>query len=279
MVAAYMWWRVLGGLTTLPSFTLPPEAVIWLPGLLLVALLGVVLVLPMLANGRSPHITYRPEQIEVGFADVRGLGRVVVEVRHTLQVLLDHRRFQEELGGNPRRGVLFEGPPGTGKTHIAKAMAKEAGVPFLFVSSTAFQSMWYGMTARRIRAFFRALRKAARQEGGAIGFIEEIDAIGMRRSGAPPPGPVFGHDIARTTSVDTGGIVNELLVQMQSFDEPTGRERFSGWFKDRLNRFLPPHRQLRKRPAPYSNILLIGATNRAAALDPALLRPGRFDRV
>ena len=87
------------------------------------------------------------------------------------------------MGGNPRRAILFEGPPGTGKTYMAKAMAREAGVPFLFVSSTAFQSMYYGQTNRKIRTYFKALRKAAREEGGAIGFIEEIDAIGAARAG------------------------------------------------------------------------------------------------
>ena len=81
------------------------------------------------------------------------------------------------MGGNPRKAILFEGPPGTGKTYMAKAMAREAGVPYLFVSSTAFQSMYYGQTGRKIRNYFKELRKAAREEGGAIGFIEEIDAI------------------------------------------------------------------------------------------------------
>ena len=71
------------------------------------------------------------------------------------------------MGGNPRKAILFEGPPGTGKTYMAKAMAGEAGVPFLFVSSSAFQSMFYGQTNRKIRAFFTELRKAARAEGGA----------------------------------------------------------------------------------------------------------------
>ena len=84
------------------------------------------------------------------------------------------------MGGTPRRGLLFEGLPGTGKTMTAKAMAAEAGVPFLFVSATSFQSMYYGATAKKIRAYFKALRKAARTEGGAIGFIEEIDAIAIR---------------------------------------------------------------------------------------------------
>ena len=108
----------------------------------------------------------------------------------SLDVFLGYATFREELGGTPRRGILFEGPPGTGKTYLAKAMAKQAGVPFLFISAPAFQSMWQGMTAYRIRSFFKALRKAARKEGGAIGFIEEIDAIGMSRRLAattPPP--------------------------------------------------------------------------------------------
>ena len=280
VVAAFMWSRILSGRGPLPTISLGDDAVFWLPGLVIISLLAAVMILPMLGQGRSPHVAYRPEQIEVGFQDVKGLGKVVVEVAHTLKVLLDHGNFRDELGGNPRRGILFEGAPGTGKTHLAKAMAKEANVPFLFVSATAFQSMWYGMTARRIRAFFRALRKAAAEEGGAIGFIEEIDAIGMKRGGPSAPNSLVRFsDVDAVVGMDSGGIVNELLVQMQSFDEPTRAERVKGWFKDRLNRFLPPHRQLRKHPAPYSNILVIGATNRAVALDPALLRPGRFDRI
>src|SRR5437763_9223470 len=100
-----------------------------------------------------------------------------------LNLFLGHRTFKERMGGSPRRAILFEGPPGTGKTYMAKAMAAEAGVPFLFVSSTAFQSQFYGATGRKIRNYFKALRKAADEEGGAIGFIEEIDAIAGARSG------------------------------------------------------------------------------------------------
>ena len=185
---------------------------------------------------------------------------------------------------------MFEGPPGTGKTHLAKAMAKEAGVPFMFVSATSFQSMWYGATARKIRSFFEELRRTARAEGGAIGFIEEIDAIAGTRGGmnAMPAGMVMGEvdamAIDRATRVDTmmsegtGGVVNELLVQMQSFDDPPASDRIVNFFVDKTNKFLPPHRQLERRPAEYNNILLIAATNRADMLDPALMRPGRFAR-
>ncbi|HVA02827.1 MAG TPA: AAA family ATPase, partial [Acidimicrobiales bacterium] len=148
----------------------------YLPGFLLIIILCAVMVLPLLGAGRSPHILYRPNEIDVRFDDVRGAPVVVDEVVKTLNLFLAHKTFADHMGGSARRAILFEGPPGTGKTYLAKAMAAEAGVPFLFVSSSAFQSMFYGQTNRKIRSYFRELRKYARREGGAIGFIEEIDA-------------------------------------------------------------------------------------------------------
>lgn len=276
-IAGWMWYRILTGHKPWPTLPkLPADAMFWLPGVLIIILIGVALVAPVLGNRRSPHTVFRPDQIEVSFDDVRGLGHLLVEIRHTLQILLDHERLRSDMGGSPRRGVLFEGPPGTGKTHAAKALAREAGVPFLFVSATAFQSMWYGMTAKRIRAFFKALRKAARTEGGAIGFIEEIDAIGLAR---PNVNSSVGMSVNKSIATDTGGVVNELLIQMQSFDEPLARTKVASWFRDRINLFLPEHLQLRPPAGAYANVLLIGATNRADSLDPALLRPGRFDRI
>lgn len=282
VLSAWLWLRILSGSPVSPGWPdLPEDAIFWLPGILIILLLGVVLVLPMLGTGRSPHTIYLPEQIEIDFDDVRGIGGVVGEVRHTLEVFLNHARFRSEMGGSPRRGVLFEGLPGTGKTHVAKAMAKEAGVPFLFVSSTAFQSMWYGATARKIRTYFRDLRKVARREGGAIGFIEEIDAIGMRRGGMDfsAPGTTGRWSVSRAMSQGTGGVVNELLVQMQSFDEPTRSEKIYNAGVRFINRYLAPENHLRAKKPAFANVLLIGATNRADALDPALLRPGRFDRI
>ncbi len=282
-LALWMWARIALGNPVSPGLpTLSEDAMLWLPGVAIIALLALIIIGPMLGNARSPHTIYLPEQIEVGFDDVRGLGAVLGEVRHTLDVFLNNARFQDEMGGRPRRGVLFEGPPGTGKTHLAKAMAKEAGVPFLFVSSTSFQSMWYGMTARRIKSYFRALRKTAAREGGAIGFIEEIDAIATKRGGmefSPASGEAPQRTVDATISQGLGGIVNELLVQMQSFDENPRSVLFRNWLKQRINAFLPPHRHLRTGAPPFSNILLIAATNRADSLDPALLRPGRFDRT
>ena len=282
-IAVWVWWRVLINEAIVPLPSLPDDAGLWLPFALLFVLIGAMMIVPFLVNGRSPHVIFMPEQIEVGFADVKGLGNVLREVEHTLQVFLDHRKFSGKLGGKPRRGVLFEGPPGTGKTHIAKALAKEAGVPYLFVSSTSFQSMWYGMTGRKIRAFFKALRKTARREGGAIGFLEEIDAIGVKRGGMDGFSEVqvdaTGREISPAMSEGVGGVVNELLVQMQSFDEPTAGIRFRNWLAGRINRYLPYERRIKLTMPEPSNILLIGATNRAESLDPALLRPGRFDRI
>ncbi len=308
-VAVFLWLRLLAG-----------EPVGW-PGVpaidplyLMAGLFFLVLIVVMLGTtvvaGRSPHVTYRPEQIPVRMDDVKGLAPIKEDVGRSLDLFLAGRTFRREMGGAPRRGLLFEGAPGTGKTHMAQAMAAEAGVPFLFVSGTSFQSMYYGATARKIRAYFKALRKAARAEGGAIGFIEEIDAIATVRGGmsatpapaglAPASGltccgglvglPTVGGTMAgpvvagagtvtrSVTSEGVGGVVNELLVQMQSFDEPTGWQKAAGKVTDGLNLFLPANRQIpRPRPEPV-DVLLIAATNRADNLDPALLRPGRFDR-
>ena len=257
------------------------DAIFFIPPLvMLIAIIGMPLM--MLMNGRSPHITVYPEQVEVGLTDIKGLDNQVEEIRRSLDVFLGYATFREELGGTPRRGILFEGPPGTGKTFLAKAMAKQAGVPFLFIPAPAFQSMWQGMSAFRIRSFFRKLRKAARKEGGAIGFIEEIDAVAMTRGGGSPavPAPT---DLSRTTSAFFGGgdannMVNELLIQMQSFDQPPLGRRMKAKIKSWINGYLPPTWQMTPMRAEYSNILLIAATNRGDSLDAALLRPGRFDR-
>ena len=157
-------------------------------GIVILLICGMCLLVagPFIFGGRSPHRTHRASDIDVRLSDVRGAGSVMTEVVNTLNLFLGSKTFARDMGGSARRGVLFEGPPGTGKTFMAKAMAGESGVPFLFVNSSAFQSMYHGQTNRKIRAFFRALRKHARAEGGAIGFIEEIDAIaGHRREWAP----------------------------------------------------------------------------------------------
>jgi cell division protease FtsH len=267
--AAWLWIRLLSGDPVgwgMPD--LGPDIGLYLPAIALVVVLMAAVLLPMVGAGRSPHVLYRSSEIETSLDDVKGAGVVKDEVVRTLNLFLAYKTFKERMGGTPRKAILFEGPPGTGKTYMAKAMAREAGVPFLFVSSSAFQSMYYGQTNRKIRSYFKALRTAARKEGGAIGFIEEIDAIGAARSG-------MGGSSSRE---GISGVVNELLIQLQSFDEPPRGMRVRGALIDVVNRFLPAGRALRKPKATAANVLIIGATNRADDLDPALLRPGRFDR-
>jgi ATP-dependent Zn protease len=311
--AVLLWWRILAGHPT-NFFQLPSvdPMIAFIVAMIVILLLATVA--PFLFFGKSPHVMYRPEQLDIHLDDVVGIDIVKEEVVRSLNLFLAHKTFAGTMGGTPRRGLLFEGAPGTGKTYTAKAMAAEAGVPFLFVSATAFQSMMYGATAMKIRKFFKEARKAALAEGGAIAFIEEIDAIGATRRGLSM---TAAPDVARSSvapstaassvqccgsvatmpstmatpaaassmvtngfmSEGVGGVVNELLVQMQSFDQPTGWQKLLNKTTDGINLLLPMNRQIRKQTPPRPNVLVIAATNRADSLDPALLRPGRFDRV
>ncbi|MBT8212217.1 MAG: hypothetical protein KJN71_03625 [Acidimicrobiia bacterium] len=106
-VAAWLWIRILQGNPVSPGLPdLPDEFIFFLPMVIILLLIAAVVIIPMLGNGRSPHVIYLPEQIDVGFDDVKGLGAVLGEVRHTLDVFLNHRKFRTEMGGRPRRGVL-----------------------------------------------------------------------------------------------------------------------------------------------------------------------------
>lgn len=264
---AWTLWRRLTHQALIPLPHIGGTVGRYLPALLLISLLAVVLGAQFVGGGASPHTLYRPSDIDIGLDDVVGIDSVKSEVVKTLNLFLGHKRYKE-LGGMPRRGILFEGPPGTGKTYLAKAMAREADVPFLFVSATSFQSHFYGMTGRKLRSFFRTLRKYAASEGGGIAYIDELDAIGGIRSGT---GSIRGEGIA--------GVVNTLLTEMQSFDQPSRKARLlRRVVVEPINRFLPPSLQITRKPVTSPNVLVIAATNRADSLDPALLRPGRFDR-
>lgn len=303
---SYLWYRFLDG-RAFNVFELPDvDLVLVAPLIFFIGLLAII-GLQFFATGRPPHTIIRPEQLDVSLDDVVGIDAVKDEVVRSLNLFLAHKTFAREMGGRPRRGLLFEGAPGTGKTHTAKAMAREAGVPFLVASATSFQSSMQGASARKLRNFFKALRTAAEREGGAIGFIDEIDAIAKSRSGmsagsVPAPagllmtgcGGLTGlpamsaaataetNGATVTTAMigpgDADSLINELLVQMQAFDEPKGLARLQGKLIDKVNLLLPDGHQVKKKKVPAANFMLIASTNRVDKLDPALLRPGRFDR-
>jgi ATP-dependent Zn protease len=300
-VAAWLWYRLLVGDPVDPG--LPQVDWLVVTPVLFFVLLAVLLVGVQVGTGRSPHVLVRPEQIDVRLDDVVGIDVVKDEVVRSLQLFLSSTTFRRDMGGRARRGLLFEGGPGTGKTHTAKALAAEAGVPFLFATATSFQSSYQGATQRKIRRYFTALRAAARAHGGAVGFIDEFDAIGLSRRGVVAPaaavaqpgtaGPLCCGGLEGLPAVaaapaavaapftgggDLGMAVNELLVQLQSIEAPSGATRLAGRLVGAVNLLLPEHRQLRAPAGAPANILLIASTNRADALDPALVRPGRFDQ-
>jgi len=171
------------------------------------------------------------------FNDVAGVDEAREELQEVVEFLKDPKKFQR-LGGKIPKGVLLVGPPGCGKTLIARAVAGEAGVPFFSISGSDFVEMFVGVGASRVRDLFEQGRKASKVLGkGAIIFIDEIDAVGRLRFS----GIGGGHDEREQT-------LNQLLVEMDGFDTEQG-------------------------------LILIAATNRPDTLDPALLRPGRFDRT
>ena len=182
--------------------------------------------------GRSRAKVFDEEKPSTTFADVAGYEGAKAEIAEVVDFLRNPGRYAA-AGALVPRGVLMVGPPGTGKTLLARAVAGEAQVPFFSVSGSSFVELFVGVGAARVRDLFAEARKRA----PAIIFIDEIDAIGQRRSGA---GVAVSNDEREQT-------LNQLLAEMDGFE-------------------------------PSSGVVVLAATNRPEVLDPALLRPGRFDR-
>ncbi|MCY2928419.1 MAG: ATP-dependent zinc metalloprotease FtsH [Planctomycetota bacterium] len=182
--------------------------------------------------GRSRHRVATRERTTVRFDDVAGIEEAKEEVREIIEFLKNPRKFQR-LGGRIPRGVLLVGEPGCGKTLMAKAIAGEAEVPFFSISGSDFVEMFVGVGASRVRDLFREAKDSA----PCIIFLDEIDAVGRRRSGGDYQGG--GQETAQT--------LNAILVEMDGFNSS-------------------------------DQVIVIAATNRLDVLDPALTRPGRFDR-
>jgi cell division protease FtsH len=181
--------------------------------------------------GRSKPRLMTPQRSPVTFADVAGVDEAQEELREVVEFLESPDKFQA-LGARIPRGVLMVGPPGSGKTLLARAVAGEAGVPFFSISGSEFVEMFVGVGASRVRDLFDQAKKAS----PCIVFVDEIDAVGRQR-GAGLGG---GNDEREQT-------LNQLLVEMDGFETDT-------------------------------HVIVMAATNRPDVLDPALLRPGRFDR-
>ena len=227
-----------------------------------------------LARGRT--YTIYPKEYDVTFDDVRGQGSAVNATKEVLRLFQGFKQFRES-GGYPPHGLLFEGPPGTGKTLMAKAVAGEARVPFIYASGTSFSNMFMGVGNLRVARLFRKARTMSDKYGGAVIFLDELDALGGSRGGvqaARTPTPTGREQPLRFFMPGGMGmgsmLVNELLVQMDGLIIP------KGFLLRHLRRLF--RRPGSKRKVPFYNLLIIGATNRAQTLDPALLRPGRFDR-
>jgi cell division protease FtsH len=299
-------------------FTLPARLVTALPFIFQLAfgfffvILQFVGLFWFLSKGGSEVIF--PEDMDVRFTDVKGQDSVLAKVKQTV-LFLEHPEAIEEKGGKVPKGILLWGPPGTGKTMMAKAVAGETSKPFLFVEPGAFIQMFMGVGVLKVKSLFRKARKLALKYGGMIMFFDEADSLGNRGIQAGGQGPFFRDGMTRAAlegQFSCNGVAylapnTRLLLErnVPPSEEEEGPKRdgviaglggmggggmgvlpallseLDGMEKPRgfLNRHGRRMLGLKPKKPPKYRILTMMASNMPEALDPALLRPGRMDRM
>ena len=258
LVAAFFFWFIPNAETAMPYVLYGAYLLFQLMFAVLFMVIQFGALFFFLSRGRTYWVM--PGETGITFKDYRG-QKDVLEVATRWVTLLRGVKEFKRMGGEVSKGLLLVGPPGTGKSYLAQAIATEAGVPFGYTSAASFRAMFLGMDVMTVWRLYRKAKSLAEKHGACILFIDEIDSIGSARAGMGGGGMMGG------MMGGGGGALNQLLMEM---DPP----RIGESWKNRLLRKWG----LRKKPAVRPNVVTMAATNIVQVLDQALLRAGRFDR-